>query len=87
MKKGIYKCKKCDGTGRIELTYEQAYGISSGGPNLKNIVCTICKGDGYLDWVENIVGKKMTNREKFMAQFRKEFKKNPPYLAFPKRIS
>lgn len=58
LKKGSSYCKECDGTGRVELTFEQAYGISSGGSNLKNIVCTKCNGTGQFDWIEQVVGKK-----------------------------
>lgn len=51
-----YKCSKCKGTGeyyhcvshpkRIERTDAVLY------------KCPACDGDGYLDWVENVVGKR-----------------------------
>lgn len=42
-------CEKCKGVGFIN--HKQ-----------KNIIikCTKCLGDGYLDWIENITGKKIT---------------------------
>ena len=61
LKKGSVYCKECDGTGLIELTYNQAYGISDG-PNLKNIVCTYCDGSGQLDRIEAVVGKNRTHK-------------------------
>jgi len=40
-------CEKCKGIGFINLKQ-------------KNVIikCTKCLGDGYLDWIENITGKK-----------------------------
>lgn len=50
MKDGKYKCYKCNGTGK-KLSF---------GPNKYYyeciIKCPICKGNGVLDWISNIVG-------------------------------
>ena len=39
----LFKCKKCKGTG---------FGVVS------QVTCSNCDGTGYVDWIENIVGKK-----------------------------
>jgi hypothetical protein len=36
--------------------------------------CEHCKGDGYLDWVENIVGKEMSDQQKKNEELTKIFK-------------
>lgn len=40
-------CKKCKGLGFINHKQKN-----------KLINCNICLGDGYANWIENIVGKK-----------------------------
>jgi len=44
-----YKCDKCRGKGRYYVPNEGLEAIS--------VRCSKCDGDGYLDWVENVVGK------------------------------
>ncbi len=41
---GEYICSECNGNGHIK--------------NEKYISCKRCQGEGKLDWIENIVGKK-----------------------------
>jgi len=47
LKEGEIICSKCGGTGGRRTT---AYGVLLG--------CSKCLGFGYLDWIENILGKK-----------------------------
>ena len=62
-KKGMYKCKKCKGTGK---THKKFYFMFEGKhlEGQRNIQCPICKGDKWVDWVEQVVGKKMSNADK-----------------------
>jgi len=64
MKKGVYKCKLCKGTGEVKKITKCVYaGINH--EIIQNINCEYCKGDGYLDWIEAVVGKrKETNTTK-----------------------
>jgi len=63
MKKGVYKCKECNGTGEIKKITNYVYaGIDH--EIIQNINCKHCKGDGYLDWIENVVGKELSDHEK-----------------------
>ena len=41
---GCEECDQCSGSGKIEIVAEE--------------VCTKCLGEGSLDWVERVVGKK-----------------------------
>jgi len=45
-----YKCDKCDGTGMYYRCNKNNQAFLS--------MCPKCDGDGHLDWVENIVGKR-----------------------------
>lgn len=46
----MYECEKCKGKGK----YYQCGEYSQTVP----FRCSECNGDGYLDWVENVVGKR-----------------------------
>ena len=70
MKKGVYKCKKCKGTGQIqESSSYMIHGINHTVDRYND--CEHCKGDGYLDWIESIVGKEMTDHEKNKEEIKK----------------
>jgi len=58
MKKGQYKCKVCKGIGEIKNPNNSKLFIYP-----EYIKCPNCKGYGYLDWIENIVGKQMSENE------------------------
>lgn len=60
-----YKCNKCDGKGYLEESFEvETIEIHHMGSNIKmpgrsNVkTCPKCRGEGELDWIENIKGKK-----------------------------
>lgn len=52
-KPGMVKCDRCDGSG--EVINDLSAGLHKWMPL---IMCRKCQGEGELDWVENIVGKK-----------------------------
>lgn len=52
-----YLCPDCNGRGTITIKENK----DRRGP--KNIICKKCQGRGYLDWVENIVGRKALSYE------------------------
>ena len=58
LKKGNIYCKECNGYGTIELSYKRCSYGSSNDILVKNLVCPQCHGDGQLDWIEQVVGKK-----------------------------
>ena len=77
LKKGEVICDKCEGCGSIVkvkttmIDYEHIdYEMMK--------TCPKCKGEGKLDWVENVVGKGLNEREKEFERLRKYFKKNKP---------
>jgi len=55
LKTGESECKVCKGTGQIEIKKDKKYQrfFSS------HISCQKCYGDGKLDWIENVVGKRI----------------------------
>jgi len=55
LKEGELICPECDGIGfpgKVKLQGDKV--------GLFKYVCSKCQGDGKLDWVENVVGKKVT---------------------------
>jgi len=52
---GEIKCYQCKGTGYELEINDYPYGYRIHPP------CSKCNGDGKLDWIENIVGKKIPN--------------------------
>ena len=52
------KCSKCEGTGRVDRHYSE---VHEGKTLIFYRLCPKCGGDGKLDWIENIVGKKLDN--------------------------
>lgn len=52
---GEYKCKVCDGSGRVIITTIE-YCITTRVPMYNDTVCycKICCGQGKLDWISNI---------------------------------
>jgi DnaJ-class molecular chaperone len=70
MKKGDVKCKKCNGKGEVDKPFT----FMNGGKHIEAHiphVCSKCLGDGHLDWVENITGKKMSDLEKKNEELKK----------------
>jgi len=63
LKKGEVKCDKCDGSGVIIKTKNTMYKLEHISYDMKT-KCKHCKGDGYLDWIENVVGKELSDHEK-----------------------
>jgi DnaJ-class molecular chaperone len=55
LKPGEYKCDRCNGTGEIELINPDSF------IGVYYEWCPKCKGEGKLDWIENVVGKKPKN--------------------------
>lgn len=61
---GETECGKCDGYGLIEekrFRSPLTDGLSKfieGACYIQKVQCPTCKGEGKLDWVENVVGKK-----------------------------
>lgn len=53
------KCRSCDGKGYDELKVRLDGGFLGLLP-MSNYVCEKCKGTGELDWVEEIVGKRIS---------------------------
>jgi len=51
LKRGSIYCKECDGTGELNIKYNNNEG------NFK-ITCPMCYGNGQFDWIEQVVGKK-----------------------------
>jgi DnaJ-class molecular chaperone len=47
-----YICDKCDGLGLVKRKYEEFEFVT------KSTTCPKCLGDGKLDFIENITGKK-----------------------------
>jgi hypothetical protein len=52
-----YECDKCKGTGEYYQCVGHLKRIERQGDAML-LKCPKCHGDGYLDWVENIVGKR-----------------------------
>lgn len=53
---GEVKCNECNGSGEIVIDEDlSCYTF---------YICSKCNGDGKLDWLENIVGKKVKNKPK-----------------------
>lgn len=52
-------CHKCDGKGRVSLP------IHRSNPRFvqATLQCDKCLGDGKIDWIENVVGKKINGGE------------------------
>lgn len=48
-------CKVCGGTGKVREKQ------SRWSRRVVRNDCPVCKGDGKLDWIEKIVGKKLPN--------------------------
>jgi DnaJ-class molecular chaperone len=46
----VYVCDKCKGEGVIKAPYNI---------HLRQFTCDKCKGTGSVDWIENIVGRKL----------------------------
>ena len=46
--KGFYKCKSCKGYGVLLKTPQYKY------KRVLAYICPICKGKGYMDWIQNI---------------------------------
>lgn len=55
-------CKKCEGTGKTIFTEQRGKGFYP-----IKIQCTRCKGEGKLDWIENLVGMKSIIHEGFIS--------------------
>lgn len=64
LKPGEVKCDKCNGTGIINnSTYIVKlpgvnYTSTISSESLIGVKCKRCKGEGKMDWIENVVGKK-----------------------------
>lgn len=55
LKPGEVICDKCDGSGIIQTTDKKFF--------IHKRQCDQCKGDGKLDWIENVVGKEETESD------------------------
>ncbi len=69
LKKGEVKCDKCEGNG---LAKKPKIFRDSGGTYITidmNHTCRKCKGDGKLDWIENIVGKEQGTKSRVLSGF------------------
>jgi DnaJ-class molecular chaperone len=53
LKEGELICPKCDGLGFTNKIQKDKIGLFK-------YTCPKCKGRGKLDWIENVVGKKVT---------------------------
>jgi len=54
LKEGEIFCKKCNGKGLIPNKRRNTPITTS-----KYLICNVCLGDGKIDWVENVTGKKI----------------------------
>jgi hypothetical protein len=52
-----YDCEKCKGTGKYYHCVSHLKRIERQNEAVL-LKCPACNGDGYLDWVENVVGKR-----------------------------
>lgn len=65
-----FNCEECNGTG-----YESAL-PSPKSPHFKYMVkCKCCHGEGKLDWIENIVGKKDEDIEEMINRLSEKMAK------------
>jgi len=55
---GEIKCEECKGTGYDLEIQKREYIIEY---YKKHCKCSKCQGEGKLDWIENVVGKKTPN--------------------------
>lgn len=55
LNEGEHFCPKCDGKGVISKNHNMTFFGERGALNL---VCSKCLGDGKIDWVEEVVGKR-----------------------------
>ena len=51
---GTVTCPRCQGDGKTYYSYMNDMKIYRAAE-----ICTKCDGHGYLDWIENIVGKRL----------------------------
>jgi len=74
LKKHEVICEKCKGRGKISTPinpnhlYGYNYSIDE--------ECTKCCGDGKLDWIENVVGKRKINKFHMNTMYGSFIKKN-----------
>ncbi len=52
------KCNACDGSGKCDHRQELK-DVKTGNIWMTTKMCLKCYGEGELDWVENVVGKKI----------------------------
>lgn len=85
LKKGEVKCDECSGCGSIVK-------VKTTMVDLKHISydmmspCPKCKGDGKLDWVENVVGKKLSEEEEKREIMMEMFKNTQIKLSSGRKI-
>ena len=53
---GIYRCSKCRGLGGKYISGDQ-----------KIIICPICHGEGYVDWIQKVTGKPSRSLTELLA--------------------
>jgi len=58
LKEGEIICDRCNGTGYRDISnIPVRYNRKTGLPFFESTSCTICKGTGKLDWIDNVFGK------------------------------
>ncbi len=65
-KEKINKCKHCNGKGYDELKFKQNEGYIRL-LTTYDIICRKCHGTGELDWIEEIIGKKLSIAKRIIA--------------------
>lgn len=49
-------CPKCDGKGKLRSSYLSP---TTDRPIAHILMCDVCLGDGKIDWIEEVTGKKI----------------------------
>lgn len=65
---GEVECRGCNGTGKMNrstriITSKKPYISTTSTESLTSFTCTKCHGLGKLDWIENVLGKRISKKE------------------------
>lgn len=52
-------CDKCNGSGKVVMYDLDGKVVMLDADIPLEVICTKCRGEGKLDWVENVLGKKV----------------------------